>query len=244
MHIVIDIGNSKTKIGVFEKESIYPIKTFTYQSLAQTREILSQYNCEHACIVSVAAANENLTQLIQEIISTDQILSIHHSTPLPIFNHYGTPETLGKDRLCAAVAAAAIFENKNCLVIDCGTCIKYDFITQDKKYLGGSISLGLNMRYKALHHFTDRLPLLSYEQRPTHYIGTDTQSSMQTGVVTAIEHEMQGFIHRYQEDHLDLQIILSGGDASKFVNSFKNRIFAVENIVLIGAHQILKYNVS
>lgn len=244
MQIVVDIGNSKTKIGVFQNDDLYPVKTFTYRSLQQTREILKEYTCEHACIVSVAAPNENLTLLIKDLISAEEILSIQHTTALPITNHYATPETLGKDRLCAAVAAAFIFENKNCLVIDCGTCIKYDFITQDKKYLGGSISLGLNMRYKALHHFTDRLPLLSYEQRPTHYIGTDTQSSMQTGVVTAIEQEMQGFISTYQNDYPDLEILLSGGDASKFVNSFKNRIFAVENIVLIGAHQILKYNVS
>jgi type III pantothenate kinase len=148
------------------------------------------------------------------------------------------------DRYAAVIGAAALFKNSNCLVIDAGTCITYDFIDKDKNYRGGSISPGLVMRYKAMHTFTVKLPLVDFDAGFLEDYGNDTRTSMVSGVQNGIVYEVQGFIQSYLSVYPDLIIALCGGDAEFFGTQLKNSIFAhivkaVPDLVLIGLNEVI-----
>jgi len=181
------------------------------------------------------------SELEDFILSHCDFINFNHNTPLPIINKYQTLETLGKDRLASAVAAHQLFPDKDVLVIDAGTCVKFDFINSMAEYLGGSISPGLQMRFRALHSFTEKLPFV--ELKPFDIlIGKTTHESLLSGVINGTLAEIDGIINRYKENYPELQVVLSGGDAEYLVSKLKNRIFALSNIVLNGLKIILDYN--
>ena len=170
-----------------------------------------------------------------------KVIVLDSNTPLPIINKYKTPETIGKDRLAAAVGAKSFAGDAPVLVIDAGSCITYDIVNQSNEFLGGSISPGVNMRLKSLHTFTQKLPLLE----PTENIvlpGSDTKESIMSGVIAGIQFEMEGFINYYSIQYPDLKCVLSGGDMKYFDKKLKNGIFAIPNIVAEGLQLILHFN--
>ena len=169
---------------------------------------------------------------------TAPLVILDENTPLPIKNLYETPATLGKDRLAAAVGARAIFPGKNVLSIDAGTCITYDFLTKDGEYLGGSISPGIRMRFRAMHAFTGRLPLVEPEDF-TGLIGKTTAESLLSGVINGVCEEIKGLIARYNEQYEDLTAVITGGDHEYLHNKLKINIFAVPDLVLPGLNEIL-----
>jgi type III pantothenate kinase len=172
-----------------------------------------------------------------------QKLMLDHATSLPITNQYATPSTLGMDRLAGVCGATQLFPDENTLVIDAGTCVKFDFVDKHKNYLGGAISPGLSMRFRAVHAFTSRLPMLVPANDPE-LIGNSTETSIQSGVINGMVEEIDGIIVRYQKKYPDLKVILSGGDGAFFENKLKASIFASPNVVLIGLNSILIYNVD
>jgi type III pantothenate kinase len=143
-----------------------------------------------------------------------------------IVNHYLTPETLGLDRLAAVTGAHALYPGKDSLVIDGGTCVTYDWVDAEGNYYGGSISPGLNMRYKALNNYTAGLPLLNADESFADKYGKNTTSAIHSGVQNGIKYELMGFIEGYKKDKTDLNIVLSGGDSIFFDTLLKNSIFA------------------
>jgi type III pantothenate kinase len=171
------------------------------------------------------------------------VFMLDHKLPLPIKNNYGTPETLGVDRIAAVCGAQQIFPFQNCLVIDAGTCVTFDIIDKDGVYYGGAISPGMHMRFKAVHTFTARLPLISPVPEAK-LIGDSTETSIQSGVINGMAAEMVGIIQRYQVKFNDLRVILCGGDTLFFENKLKASIFASPELVLVGLNSILIYNVS
>ena len=156
---------------------------------------------------------------------------------------YKTPKTLGVDRIALASAAIQKYPKKNVLVIDAGTCITFDFISKDKEYLGGAISPGIQMRYKALHNFTAKLPLLDSGEL-TSFIGFDTESSIHSGVLNGVCNELDGVINQYSKKFRDLTVVLTGGDTNFLAKQLKSVIFAHPNFVLEGLHTILNYNLA
>ena len=163
------------------------------------------------------------------------------STNLPFTNKYGSPVTLGTDRIALISAATLNFPNRNVLVIDAGSCITYDFINSENEYLGGGISPGLHMRYKALNSFTANLPELE-PKLPDNIIGNNTASSIHGGVIYGVLYEIDGFIDVYKSNYDDLTIILTGGDADFLRDSLKNDIFANSNFLFEGLNLILEHN--
>lgn len=162
---------------------------------------------------------------------------------LPFVIKYRTPDTLGLDRLAGVAGAWSQYRNETSLVIDVGTCIKYDLITKKGEYLGGNISPGLQMRLKAMHLMTSKLPQVEpYERYEA--MGTDTVSALQVGACTGAIHEIEGFIKEYKKMFGKLNILLTGGDSHFFVNKLKTKIFAAPNLVLQGLNEILDYNVQ
>uniref|UniRef100_UPI0030D97038 type III pantothenate kinase n=1 Tax=uncultured Salegentibacter sp. TaxID=259320 RepID=UPI0030D97038 len=146
-----------------------------------------------------------------------------------------------KDRLALVAAGALKYQNKNLLVIDAGTCITFDFKNDKNEYLGGAISPGLQMRLKALHNFTAKLPLVKLEENIT-LIGDSTKNSILSGVLNGVAAELDGIIDRYKADYKYLTIILTGGDSQILSKRVKNGIFANPNFLLEGLNYILEFN--
>ena len=166
-----------------------------------------------------------------------------HTTALPFTLEYQSPDTLGKDRIAAVAGAQAQFPNQNTLVIDAGTCVTYDFLTAEGVYLGGAISPGVQLRLRAMNHYTNKLPLLNWDgiKRPQS-VGNTTINSMLSGAVNGLVLEMRGFVERYEKQYKALKIVITGGDSNFFVKELKNGIFADPNLVLKGLNEILIYN--
>ena len=239
MHLTIDIGNTSTKAMLFDKDNIKWLRSYKKISPADLKQLYSQHNIDAAILSAVVPVKKNIPLFLR---SQSAFIHLNSKTRLPILNKYKTPQTLGSDRLASVTGAAKLFPGKNCLVIDAGTCIKYDFITSKKEYLGGSISPGLRMRFRALNNFTGGLPLIE-PKKLKQLVGTSTQNSILTGVQNGIVNEINGFIQQYKKQFGSLKVIISGGDASFFAGHIKNSIFAAPNLIHIGLHEILIYNV-
>ncbi|MFM9944950.1 MAG: type III pantothenate kinase, partial [Bacteroidia bacterium] len=192
------------------------------------------------------------TPIIISSVTNDDLGSFYHyfsklivldfKTNVPVIKKYRTPETLGNDRLAAAVGASVLFKDQNRLVIDTGTAIKYDFVNSKNEYIGGSISPGADMKFKALHHFTRKLPL-TVKKVKYKLTGESTEEALLSGVMFGTLMEMQGFIDSYSEINENIKVIMTGGDHPYFAAKLKGTIFAEPDLVLKGLFEILKYNV-
>jgi len=240
MNLCIDIGNTRAKYAVFDHEEVVKVGVWDNFDLSTLRAIQKEIPMIQRIIVStVTLLKQNVLKEIN--IKPDRYLLLDHLTPIPIKNKYKTPETLGKDRLSAVIGASAVFPQRDCLVIDAGTCIKYDFISKKAVYKGGSISPGMNMRLEAMHHFTAKLPLV----KPGKYdslIGTDTNTAILSGAQSGALAEINGMIAAYVEKFGRIKVIITGGDAKFFAKRMKRKIFVSPNLVLIGLHKILNFN--
>jgi type III pantothenate kinase len=236
-NLVVDVGNTSTKVGIFENAEW--AEEHVFLGPIELEEFISTTQAD-AMIVSSVRQHPHL--LLERARHIPQHFLLTAQLSLPITNAYATPETLGMDRLAAVCGARTLFPNQNCLVIDCGTCITYDFIDATSTYLGGSIAPGLSMRLRAMHEFTARLPLVKPEE--VDLIGNSTVTCMQSGVLNGMRAEIEGTIGRYQQHYPELRVILCGGDMHFFENNLKGAIFAVQNLVLRGLNSILLHNVS
>lgn len=239
MNIVIDVGNSSVKAGLFE----YSLLKEVYHKLSvnDLPEFVQKLGIDN-CIIS--SVNQDAGLIRQQLRSfVPKVLVLDHHLPVPLINEYETPQTLGKDRLAAVAGATTIHPRKDCLVIDMGTCITYDCIQANGHYLGGSISPGLHMRFKALHTFTARLPLVEPVSAAA-LTGKNTHDAILSGVINGIAAEIEGIISKYQTILPQIDVIFCGGDAVFFESKIKQRIFVTPELVLIGLNRILEYNVS
>lgn len=238
--IVLDIGNTLIKIGVYRGSEQKALKITDHLTIEILEDLRQIHNCNVIIIAAVAEIPDKIHHYIRQ---NYHVLILDHTTPVPIQNLYKTPETLGKDRLAVAVAAADLFPGKNCLIIDAGTCITYDFIDRIAQYHGGAISPGIPLRFKALHTFTQKLPLVNHKNFEG-LAGSTTEESILSGVLNGAVAEMEGTIRRYDSSFPGLQVILTGGDMNFFDRKLKSHIFAIPNLVLKGLNVILDFNVK
>lgn len=241
MYIIADIGNTRAKLHLFAGGEQVEATCAAGNGAA----VVAQWAGEHpveACALSVVGTpDEDVEKAL--LATGSPVLHVTGTTPVPLRNEYATPATLGSDRLAAAVGAATLKPGHNLLVIDIGTCIKYDFVTADGRFLGGNISPGMDMRFRALHHFTARLPLVCGDG-PTPLPGNTTETAIRTGVKQGIRYEIEGYVRTMQAKHPDLLIFLTGGDHLDFCKPLKNCIFANCNLVARGLSRILEYNLQ
>jgi type III pantothenate kinase len=233
----IDFGNTRIKIGLFNNDSLLEI--FRVATLSETAELLIANSVQNAIVSSVTLSNLEISEKINFLKS---LIYLDYNTPLPIKNNYATPKTLGYDRIAAAVGANLRYPNQNCLIIDIGTAIKYDLVSDKNAFEGGIISLGRRMRFNALHTFTKKLPLLDTVEIPE-LIGQSTETCMSSGVMNGITAEINGIIDEYLKK-LKLRVLICGGDAPYFETKIKYPTFATPNLVLEGLNRILQYNVT
>ncbi len=238
INLTIDIGNTFTKVIVFEKDTILFRKVSKSLTLSTVTQLLRRYKVTRSIICSVKRTPAPVKKYLQK---HSKFIELMGTSSVPIKISYKTPETLGADRLAGIIGASKIFPGKNVLVIDLGTCIKYDFLTDRNLYLGGSISPGLKMRFKSLHEYTGRLPLVEAAAQKG-FVGRNTQESILSGVQTGIIGELEGFIARYKKEYGTIKVIMTGGDASRFAEQLKLRIFAAPDLVSIGLNEIINFN--
>jgi type III pantothenate kinase len=228
----IDAGNTRTKVAVYENGSLIKSAIISHQEATNwmEKELVT------ICVVS----NVSKYPISIPTEFNGKWIDVNASLDLPFTINYHQP-TLGADRIAAIAFAHTIFPNKACLIFDLGTCITSDYIDANGIYQGGSISPGVLMRLQAMHHFTGRLPNI-VELTKVDVTGKDTVACMQSGVFYGIMHEIQGCINHYVVENPNLQIIITGGDSSLFVNHIKNSIFAAPDIVLEGLKEIALYH--
>jgi len=237
-NLIIDFGNSYKKIAIENNGEIIFINQYFDFSVIELQELESKYSFNNIIMSTVLFLDKNLENYLH---SKYNFIKISHKTPIPIINNYQTPQTLGGDRLACAVAAHTLYPESNCLIIQMGSCITFDFVNNKGEYQGGSISPGLNMRFKALHTYTKKLPYLCYHSTGG-LIGNSTNESIQLGVANGIILECNGMINQYKNIYPNLKVLLTGGDFFMFENKSQHEIISIPNLVLVGLSIILKYN--
>lgn len=240
MNLTIDIGNTRTKLGVFRGDQIVEQEVWENADAVKLEKWLYNQRIEKVILSSVAKPNRALTDFLKGRFF---FVELTDRTPLPIAIDYETPHTLGKDRIAAVAGAYALFPGQNCLVIDAGTCITLDLLASEGVFLGGNISPGIQMRLQAMHHFTARLPLVGRKDQPE-WVGKSTETAIRNGAQLGATLEVEGFIERCREQWPDLRVIVTGGDSDFFVRTLKTKIFANPNLVLVGLNKILEHNVQ
>jgi len=240
MNLIVDVGNTAIKLAaVSNGEVVDTIRVGSWDD-DSVIPFLSKHTLFDFGIVS-SVRTEDHPEFLNTFISA-KLLLFNHKTAVPIGNNYETPNTLGLDRLAAAVGANNIYPNTNVLVVDCGTAITVDFVSAEGRFEGGNISLGLNTRFKALSSFTSKLPLVEIADGYP-LIGKNTTDAIRAGVLNSAVFEMNSYIDLFSGLHPDLKVIFTGGDAFFFDGKLKNTIFVVPNLVVQGLNRILEYNV-
>ena len=241
MNLIIDIGNTVAKLAVFQQDELLQKEVVEQIKISEKiADIFRRYpQIEKVGVSNVSSVTVELPEKLQQ---QARVVELSAATRLPFRNLYGTPQTLGNDRKALVAAAVKHYPRQNVLVIDAGTCITYDFKNAADEYLGGGISPGLSMRFKALNTFTANLPLVKAGE--PNLIGNSTVSSINSGVVNGTLLEIEGVINEYSNQHENLMTIITGGDASFLSINLKNGIFANSNFLLEGLNYILEFNID
>lgn len=240
MNLLADFGNSQIKLALYDGSHIVVQQTFKNGDAWEST--LAQWKKDHTIGKGILSNVGALSD--QEVLDRVQIpgfLPLKSFANLPFTIAYQTPNTLGDDRLALAAAAAKQYPSRNTLIVDLGSCITYDFCSAEGVYSGGAISPGLRMRYRAMHEFTGRLPLLE-PSVPDSIQGTSTSTALHAGVYHGIWGEILHQYDTYSKAHANVLLILTGGDASILPKTLKNTIFAEPNFLLEGLCYILQLN--
>ena len=236
--LCLDFGNTRLKAALFEND-IFKVELELGDDSNETIEkLLAQYQPQKAILSSVINHNPGVETILSE---QTRFHKLSHLTKANFTTPVGKPETIGADRLALVAAAVHYFPRKNNLVVGLGSCITYNFINQDHEFLGGSISPGMEMRFKSMNQQTALLPLVQKDWNfPV--IGYDTKTNLQSGVIAGITYEIGGFIDFYAQKYANFNVVLTGGDAGYFARQLKNRIFADLNFLFKGLYALSETN--
>ena len=239
MIICIDVGNTRTKVAVYENGTLEELIITNNEKLIKN---ISRYIQGYKKNVDIILSSVGVltSDTIAQLKKMGNLLIIDHNSPIPFKNLYATPTTLGIDRIVLAAGATLKYPKQSRLVIDAGTCITYDFINNNDQYHGGAISPGIGLRYKSLNDYTANLPLEKISELHP-FIGNSTSTSIQSGVINGIIAEIEAFIDHFKHTDENLTVILTGGNSEFLVNRLKNSIFAnpnflVESLFLLHQH--------
>lgn len=240
--VVIDLGNTRMKVALFCNGKLDGVLSFSKEANKKVMALIEEAGAKRAILSNVSRVKQSLLDSLKEHL---RFLPFDASTKLPLELDYRTPLTLGTDRLANAVAATKFYPGRNVLIIDFGTCIKFDLVSADEVFLGGAISPGLQMRFRSMHKMTGRLPRITdWKERELIWPGKDTRSSMISGVLQGVEAEISHYMSQAAERYDHLMVVATGGDYSFFEKAFKNIIFAHPYLTLMGLHEILCYNMD
>jgi type III pantothenate kinase len=238
MNLIIDIGNSGTKLAVYSEKR----KVFFSRHEQLSADVLDQLSGKYPFRKIIVSSVKEIPQIISAFAGrlSAQLLILSYKTRLPFSIGYQTPETLGTDRIAAIAGAYDLFSGAKVLVIDAGTAITYDLLTGDK-YEGGNISPGIDMRFRALNTFTGRLPLAGRSESFTSP-GINTLDAIIAGVITGVVYEINEYIRTFEEKHKSLKVIITGGDGLYLKDRISEVCIYLPDIVTDGLNYILEYN--
>jgi type III pantothenate kinase len=246
-NLVVDIGNAAVKLAVVDGGAVVDKRVDGSASFGEGRAFLARHSgISRSIISSVRREDDAVATLVRSLLPNAVALTC--ATPLPIRNLYASPETLGNDRLAAAVGGSFLFPGHNVLVVDAGTAITYELVSERGEYLGGNISPGVALRFKALHVFTGRLPLCGITDDYSSP-GSSTQEAITAGVLNGVLYEVGVNIEQFSVKYSNLKVVFTGGDADFLAKRVKKPIFAncdvvyhlEHDLVLIGLNRILEH---
>ena len=241
MNLCLDIGNTRAKIGLFDGPQLVQFWSIPRSEIMDFPRTITNHSIKNVILSTVAQdVGKQISQIWGDRIN---FIELDEKTALPIQNTYRTPKTLGKDRIAAVVGATLVGPEGSKLIIDAGTCITFELLQENQIYLGGNISPGIQMRLKAMHQFTARLPELTTGATSS-TIGYHTQSAMLNGAQWGTIWEIEGTIDHFAKQFAPLKVILTGGDAIFLAEKMKRKIFVHQHLVLLGLNKILDYNVE
>jgi len=242
MHLIVDIGNSRTKLVAFDEGT--PIDECVTEGCHL--DGLAAFAAKHPFDAAILSSTVDLTDEAERQLQALPCPTLRFSpatTATPLRNLYHTPQTLGSDRLAAAVGAWTLKPGRNLLIIDAGSCITFDVVTAGGAYLGGNISPGLHARLRAIDDYFPRLPLVEAEGDVPE-LGYDTETAIRAGVIQGMRHEIEGYIHHFNVKYADLLVFLTGGDQFNLANSIKSATFADPFMVPRGLDAILTHQLK
>jgi len=241
LNLVVDMGNTLTKIAVIDSNNRVVAQWSKPQvSEEELATITAEYAPARAIVASTRGGEEQLCEALRQRV--DYVLCMSPQTAVPIGIDYATPQTLGADRVALAVGAVKLYGAEDMLLVDFGTAITID-VVEGGVFRGGNISLGVGSRFRALHEYTAHLPLCEAAEVSAR-LGESTRTAIEQGVMRGVLYEIEGYVRDFRAKNPQMRIIFSGGDAKCFVNRIKNAIFANCNMMYIGLNAILEYNAA
>lgn len=236
--LCLDFGNTRFKGAIFSDENFVESFVLENDSNEEMGKVLDKYQPTKAILSSVVNHNPEIEPLLESRsqfhkLSKDSI--INFTTPV------GKPETIGADRLALCAAAARFYPERNNLIIALGSCITYNFLNQYHQFLGGGISPGMDMRFKSMHQFTAKLPLIEASWNFP-LVGYDTKTNILSGVITGMTSEIDGIIEKYEEKYRNFNVVLTGGNSTYFASQLKKKIFADYNFLFKGLYALSELN--
>ncbi|MBC7947319.1 MAG: type III pantothenate kinase [Chitinophagaceae bacterium] len=236
--LCFDFGNTRKKVAVFRNSEIEKISVLEDDTTPTILAVIDLYKPDKSILSSVVDHDPSIEQLLG---GKTKFHKLNHSTKLSFTTPVGKPETIGADRLALCAAAVHYYPKSHNLVIGMGSCITYNFVNKYHEFLGGAISPGLEMRLKAMHHFTAKLPLVEADSNVP-LIGYDTTTNLLTGAVLGMAKEIDGFIDEYEEKFGNFNVLLTGGDLVYLGSHLKNKIFADPDLIFKGLYAISEVN--
>ncbi|MFV0366150.1 MAG: type III pantothenate kinase [Mangrovibacterium sp.] len=235
MILLVDIGNTLCKWALADEQRIVE-EGFTvifnecYIESLQAKG--KQFDTVVICSVRM------LSERLEEYLSVHfKYQRIQHNQALPLAIDYATPETLGMDRVVAAIGARSLFPNVPLLVIDAGTAITVDYVSADGVFQGGNIAPGIQLRFQSLNEHTDKLPLVQAKAE-FDAIGKDTESAIRAGVQQGVVNELSSYVAKAREQYSNLQVVLTGGDALLISKNMVENLTVEKNLIFIGLKQV------
>ena len=236
--VCLDFGNTRLKAGIFSNDHFEGELVLTDDSEASIASLLEQFQPHKVVLSSVI---NHRTGLETQLAAGRAFHMLSHLTQINFTTPVGKPETIGADRLALMAAAAHFYPKQNILVIALGSCITYTFLNQYQQFLGGAISPGMDMRFKSMHDYTAKLPLVSADWNFP-LIGYDTKTNLQSGVIVGIINEIEGFIEKYGEKYGNFNVVLTGGNSTYFASQLKYKIFADQHFLFKGLYALSEIN--
>ena len=236
--LCFDFGNTRLKCGVFKNDELVEVFALADSNKLTIEELLKKYTPEKTILSSVIDHNIEIENILNGKTTFHKLSS---KTILPFTTPVGKPETIGADRLALAAAAVYFYKGKNNLVIGLGSCVTYNFINKYNSFVGGSISPGMEMRFKSLNAFTANLPLVKADWNFP-LIGYDTNTNILSGVLLGMANEIDGIINNYKEKFNNVNVLLTGGDVFYFAPHLKSRIFTEPDLIFKGLFALSKTN--
>ena len=236
--LCFDFGNTRLKCGVFNDDELAEVFPLANSKVSIIEDLLKRYHPKKTILSSVIDHNVEIENILAEKTSFHKLSS---KTILPFTTPVGKPETIGADRLALAAAAVYFHSGKNNLVIGLGSCVTYNFVNKYNSFVGGSISPGMEMRFKSLNYYTAKLPLVKPDWNFP-LIGYDTRTNILSGVLIGLAEEIDGIINKYKEKFHNINVLLTGGDVVYFAHHLKSRIFTDANLIFKGLFALSKIN--